>query len=44
MASAKSAVVIIGIAGNLGSELLRLLPDFSMMGVDPSPPPPDFPV
>src|SRR6202167_5499295 len=38
MASAKPVVVVTGIAGNLGSRLLPLLGDFSVIGVDLSPP------
>ena len=42
MASAKPVVVVTGIAGNLGSRLLPLLGDFSVIGVDLSPPQTDF--
>lgn len=38
MASAKPVVVITGVAGNLGCRLLPLLGDFSVIGVDISPP------
>jgi nucleoside-diphosphate-sugar epimerase len=38
MESAKPVVVVTGIAGNLGSRLLPLLGDFSVIGVDLSPP------
>ena len=38
MASEKPVVVVTGIAGNLGSRLLPLLGDFSVIGVDVSPP------
>lgn len=38
MASAKPVVVVTGIAGNLGSRLLPLLGDFSVLGVDLNPP------
>jgi nucleoside-diphosphate-sugar epimerase len=44
MASAKPVVVITGIAGNLGSRLLPLLGDFSVIGVDVSPPQTDVPL
>ena len=38
MANAKPVVVITGVAGNLGSRLTPLLEDFSLIGVDVSPP------
>jgi nucleoside-diphosphate-sugar epimerase len=38
MESDKPVVVITGIAGNLGSRLLPLLGEFSVIGVDLSPP------
>jgi len=38
MASEKPVVVVTGIAGNLGSRLLPLLGDFSVIGVDVSSP------
>jgi nucleoside-diphosphate-sugar epimerase len=38
MTSTKPVVVITGIAGNLGSRLLPLLVDFSVIGVDLNPP------
>jgi nucleoside-diphosphate-sugar epimerase len=38
MASNKPVVVVTGIAGNLGSRLAPLLEDFSVIGVDVSPP------
>jgi nucleoside-diphosphate-sugar epimerase len=38
MTSAKPVVVITGIAGNLGSRLLPLLAEFSVIGVDLNPP------
>jgi nucleoside-diphosphate-sugar epimerase len=41
---AKPAVVVTGIAGNLGSRLLPLLGDFSVIGLDVNPPPSDFPL
>jgi nucleoside-diphosphate-sugar epimerase len=41
---AKPAVVVTGIAGNLGSRLLPLLRDFSVIGVDVNPPQSDFPL
>ena len=44
MASAKPVVVVTGIAGNLGSRLLPLLGDFSVIGVDLSPPQTDLPL
>jgi nucleoside-diphosphate-sugar epimerase len=44
MASAKPVVVVTGIAGNLGSRLLPLLGDFSVIGVDLSPPHTDSPL
>lgn len=37
-------VVVTGIAGNLGSRLLPLLEDFSVIGVDVSPPQTDLPL
>jgi nucleoside-diphosphate-sugar epimerase len=44
MASAKPVVVVTGIAGNLGSRLLPLLGDFSVLGVDVNPPHTDLPL
>jgi nucleoside-diphosphate-sugar epimerase len=44
MASAKPVVVVTGIAGNLGSRLLPLLGDFSVIGVDVSSPQTDLPL
>src|SRR5580692_6927311 len=44
MASAKPVVVVTGIAGNLGSRLLPLLGDFSVIGVDLHPPQTDLPL
>ncbi|MGA8235788.1 MAG: NAD-dependent epimerase/dehydratase family protein, partial [Candidatus Sulfotelmatobacter sp.] len=44
MASVKPVVVVTGIAGNLGSRLLPLLGDFSVIGVDLSPPQTDLPL
>ena len=44
MESAKPVVVVTGIAGNLGSRLLPLLGDFSVIGVDISPPQSDSPL
>jgi nucleoside-diphosphate-sugar epimerase len=44
MASAKPVVVITGVGGNLGSRLLPLLGDFSVIGVDISPPKTDCPL
>src|SRR5271154_3193454 len=44
MASAKPVVVVTGIAGNLGSRLLPLLGDFSVIGVDLNPPRIDSPL
>jgi nucleoside-diphosphate-sugar epimerase len=44
MASEKPVVVVTGIAGNLGSRLLPLLEDFSVIGVDVSPPQTDLPL
>jgi nucleoside-diphosphate-sugar epimerase len=44
MESAKPVVVVTGIAGNLGSRLLPLLEDFSVIGVDVSPPQTDLPL
>jgi nucleoside-diphosphate-sugar epimerase len=38
MANEKPVVVVTGVAGNLGSRLLPLLGDFSVIGVDVSPP------
>src|SRR5580658_7363410 len=38
MENAKPVVVVTGISGNLGSRLLPLLGDFSVIGVDLSPP------
>ena len=44
MESAKPVVVVTGIAGNLGRRLLPLLGDFSVIGVDLSPPQTDLPL
>ena len=44
MASEKPVVVVTGIAGNLGSRLLPLLEDFSVIGVDFVPPHTDRPL
>ncbi len=44
MSSEKPVVVVTGIAGNLGSRLLPLLGDFSVIGVDLSPPQTDLPL
>jgi nucleoside-diphosphate-sugar epimerase len=44
MSSEKPVVVVTGIAGNLGSRLLPLLEDFSVIGVDFVPPRTDFPL
>jgi nucleoside-diphosphate-sugar epimerase len=44
MSSAKPVVVVTGIAGNLGSRLLPLLGDFSVIGVDLNPPQTDLPL
>jgi nucleoside-diphosphate-sugar epimerase len=44
MASEKPVVVVTGIAGNLGSRLLPLLRDFSVLGVDLNPPQTDLPL
>ncbi len=44
MSSTKPVVVVTGIAGNLGSRLLPLLGDFSVIGVDLSPPRTDCPL
>src|SRR5207302_115109 len=44
MESAKPVVVVTGVAGNLGSRLLPLLGDCSVIGVDLNPPQTDFPV
>ena len=44
MASVKPVVVVTGIAGNLGSRLLPLLGDFSVIGVDLIPPQTDLPL
>jgi nucleoside-diphosphate-sugar epimerase len=44
MLSDKPVVVVTGIAGNLGSRLLPLLDDFSVIGVDLAPPRTDFPM
>jgi nucleoside-diphosphate-sugar epimerase len=41
---AKPVVVVTGVAGNLGSRLLPLLGDFSVIGVDLGPPQSDFPL
>src|SRR5271168_54270 len=40
----KPVVVVTGIAGNLGSRLLPLLGDYSVIGVDLSPPQTDLPL
>jgi nucleoside-diphosphate-sugar epimerase len=44
MESAKPVVVVTGIAGNLGRRLLPLLENFSVIGVDLSPPQTDLPL
>jgi nucleoside-diphosphate-sugar epimerase len=44
MASVKPVVVVTGVSGNLGSRLLPLLGDFSVIGVDLSPPQTDLPL
>ncbi len=44
MSSEKPVVVATGIAGNLGSRLLPLLADYSVIGVDMRPPQTDFPL
>jgi len=44
MESAKPVVVVTGVAGNLGSRLLPLLGDCSVIGVDLNPPQTDFPL
>jgi nucleoside-diphosphate-sugar epimerase len=44
MASEKPVVVVTGISGNLGSRLLPLLEDFTVIGVDVSPPQTDLPM
>ena len=44
MVSEKPVVVVTGIAGNLGSRLLPLLGDYSVIGVDMRPPQTDFPL
>jgi nucleoside-diphosphate-sugar epimerase len=44
MASEKPVVVVTGIAGNLGSRLLPMLGDFSVIGVDVNPPQTDLPL
>ncbi len=44
MSSDKPVVVVTGTAGNLGSRLLPLLEDFSVIGVDFVPPRTDFPL
>ncbi|MGC2542510.1 MAG: NAD-dependent epimerase/dehydratase family protein, partial [Candidatus Sulfotelmatobacter sp.] len=44
MASDKPVIVVSGIAGNLGSRLLPLLEDFSVIGVDVSSPQTDLPL
>jgi nucleoside-diphosphate-sugar epimerase len=44
MASPKPVVVVTGVAGNLGSRLLPLLGEFSVIGVDLNPPQTDLPL
>src|SRR5579863_2468668 len=44
MPSEKPALVVTGVAGNLGSRLLPLLGNFSVIGVDLSPPQTDLPL
>src|SRR5580692_6067942 len=44
MSTEKPVVVVTGIAGNLGSRLLPLLGDFSVIGVDLNPPQTDLPL
>lgn len=40
MDSAKPAILVTGISGNLGSRLLPLLADYQVVGVDLNPPAP----
>jgi nucleoside-diphosphate-sugar epimerase len=44
MASEKPVVVVTGIAGNLGTRLLPMLEDYSVIGVDLNPPQTDLPL
>jgi nucleoside-diphosphate-sugar epimerase len=44
MVSVKPVMVVTGVSGNLGSRLLPLLEEFSVIGVDVSPPPTGSPV
>ncbi len=44
MANPKPVVVVTGVAGNLGSRLLPLLGEFSVIGVDLNPPQSNFPL
>jgi nucleoside-diphosphate-sugar epimerase len=44
MSNAKPVVVVTGISGNLGSRLLPLLADYSVIGVDINPPHTDVPL
>jgi nucleoside-diphosphate-sugar epimerase len=44
MPSAKPVVVVTGVSGNLGSRLLPMLRDFSVIGVDIHPPQSDLPL
>jgi nucleoside-diphosphate-sugar epimerase len=44
MVSEKPAVVVTGIAGNLGTRLLPMLEDYSVIGVDLNPPQTDLPL
>lgn len=44
MADAKPVVVVTGIAGNLGSRLLPMLGEYSVIGVDVNPPQTDLPL
>lgn len=44
MANARPVVVVTGVSGNLGARLLPLLADYSVIGVDVSPPQTDLPL
>src|SRR5215469_7869932 len=44
MTTGKPTVVVTGVSGNLGSRLLPLLSDFSVIGIDINPPKTDLPI
>jgi nucleoside-diphosphate-sugar epimerase len=44
MTTGKPTIVVTGVSGNLGSRLLPLLADFSVIGIDMAPPKTDLPI